>query len=64
MTRTSTGKLPLPRQLEIADSNSPRILHKITSSEVKEKMEQQLRLNREAVNKKRLEDINKGLFII
>lgn len=60
MTRTSTGKLPLPRQLDIQDSNSPRIVHKISSSEVKEKMELQLRQQREMNNKKRIEDLNKG----
>lgn len=59
MTRTSTGKLPLPRQLDLPDSSSPRIVHKISSSEVKEKMEAQLRQQREMNNKKRLEELNK-----
>jgi hypothetical protein len=60
MTRTSTGKLPQPRQLDIQDSSSPRIVHKISSSEVKEKMELQLRQQREMNNKKRIEDLSKG----
>lgn len=63
MTRTSTGKLPLPRQLDLPDSSSGHRIYvnqKISTGDVKEKMEQQLRLQREANNKKRAEDLNKG----
>lgn len=59
-TRTSTGKLPLPRQLDVADTSSPRIVQKISGSDAKERMEQQLRQQREANNKKRIEELNKG----
>lgn len=60
MTRTSTGKLPLPRQLDLPDStNSPRSNSnaRTPSGEIKEKMEQQLRLQREAHNKKRADEL-------
>lgn len=63
-TRTSTGKLPMPRQLEIGDSSSPRIIQKISGTDAKERMEQQLRQQREANNKKRIEELNKGELII
>lgn len=60
-TRTSTGKLPLPRQLDLPDSSSTRVFSpKITSGDVKEKMEQQLRAQREANNKKRAEEMKQG----
>jgi hypothetical protein len=62
-TRTSTGKLPLPRQLDLPDSSSNRIFsQKISSGDVKEKMEQQLRAQREANNKKRAEEMKQGEF--
>ncbi|CRK99537.1 CLUMA_CG012856, isoform A [Clunio marinus] len=60
-TRTSTGKLPLPRQFDLPETpNTNRVLvSRITSADAKEKMEQQLRLQRDANNKKRAEDLNK-----
>lgn len=64
MTRTSTGKLPLPRQLDIPDagtSNRVYVTQKISSGDAKEKMEQQLRLQREANNKRRAEDLKQGM---
>lgn len=62
MTRTSTGKLPLPRQLDLPDSSSNRVYvnQKISSGDMKDKMEQQLRLQREANNKKRADDLKQG----
>ncbi|KAL7039025.1 hypothetical protein ACKWTF_009771 [Chironomus riparius] len=54
-TRTTTGKLPLPRQLDLPDSTSPRP-NRASSTEIKEKMEQQLKQQREAHNKKRAEE--------
>lgn len=63
-TRTSTGKLPLPRQLDIPDSSSNRsvyVTQKIASGDMKDKIEQQLRLQREANNKKRAEELKQGL---
>lgn len=60
MTRTSTGKLPLPRQLDIPDSSGRATGSRASSSEIKEKMEQQLRLQRDANNKKRAEEMKGG----
>jgi hypothetical protein len=61
MTRTSTGKLPLPRQLDLPDSSSTRVFSpRLASGDVKEKMEQQLRAQREANNKKRAEEMKQG----
>lgn len=62
-TRTSTGKLPLPRQLDLPDTstnNRVYVNQKISSGDMKEKMEQQLRLQREANNKKRAEELKQG----
>lgn len=56
-TRTSTGKLPLPRQLDLPDATVRVTTSKASSSELKEKMEQQLRLQRDAHNKKRAEEM-------
>lgn len=54
-TRTTTGKLPLPRQLDLPDSTTPRTI-RTTSTDIKEKMEQQLKQQRELHNKKRAEE--------
>jgi negative regulator of genetic competence, sporulation and motility len=65
-TRTSTGKLPLPRQLDLPDSSSNNRVYvnqRIASGDVKEKMEQQLRAQREANNKKRAEELKQGKYI-
>lgn len=65
MTRTSTGKLPLPRQLDLPDatpSNRVYVTQKIATGDMKEKIEAQLRLQREANNKKRAEDMKQGEF--
>lgn len=61
-TRTSTGKLPLPRQLDVPDSSSNRVYvtQKISSGDMKDKMEQQLRQQRELNTKKRIEDLKQG----
>jgi hemolysin-activating ACP:hemolysin acyltransferase len=63
MTRTTTGKLSLARQLDLPDSSSTNRVYvnqRIASGDVKEKMEQQLRLQREANNKKRAEELKQG----
>jgi hypothetical protein len=60
-TRTSTGKLPLPRQFDVADSsNRLTLTQRISAGDAKDKIEQQLRLQREANNKKRAEDLKQG----
>lgn len=58
ITRTTTGKLPLPRQLDVNDSSGGRATgSRASSSEIKEKMELQLRQQRDANNKKRAEEM-------
>lgn len=55
-TRTSTGKLPLPRQYEVLDSKGIVVSNKATPEQIKERMEQQLRLQRAAHNQKRADE--------
>jgi hypothetical protein len=51
--------------LDVPESNTVRVIHnKSTSSEIKEKMEQQLKLQREAHNKKRAEELKCNLALI
>lgn len=66
VTRTATGKLPPTKQLDIVTNNgqgttiikSNVILSgKATSEEIKEKMEQQLRLQRAAHHQKRANEM-------
>jgi hypothetical protein len=61
-TRTSTGNLPVSRQLDFPDSSSTSVFvnQEISGGDMKEKMEQQLRLQREAYNKKPAEDLKQG----
>jgi hypothetical protein len=49
--------LPLPRQLDLPDATVRVSTNKVSSNELKEKMEQQLRLQRDAHNKKRAEEM-------
>lgn len=63
-TRTSTGKLPLPRQLDLPDTTVRVTSNKASSSELKEKMDQQLRLQRDSNNKKRAEEMKCKKIII
>lgn len=64
MTRTSTGKLPPARQYEVlSSSNHPKtiiISGKATPEEIKEKLEQQLKLQRQALNQKRALENKQG----
>ncbi|CAO1383722.1 unnamed protein product [Diamesa hyperborea] len=61
-TRTSTGKLPLPRQYEVLDNKGIVVSSKATPEQIKERMEQQLRLQRAAHNQKRAdEQKNQGI---
>lgn len=55
VTRQSTGKLPPARQLDVINSAPGKIVIVTgkTSEEIKDKMEQQLRLQRAALNQKR-----------
>jgi nucleosome-remodeling factor subunit BPTF len=64
-TRTSTGKLPLPRQMEVASDPTTRILVRrpATAAELKEKMETQLRLQRDQNNQKRAEELKQKTII-
>lgn len=71
ITRQSTGKLPPSRSLEIASSPSNTtvsakvvVTNKATPEEIKEKLEQQLRLQRAAHHQKRALEMQKaGKFI-
>lgn len=61
MTRQSTGKLPPARQFDVVNSvigtpGKTVTLSGKTSEEIKEKLEQQLRLQRAALNQKRALD--------
>lgn len=72
VTRTSTGKLPTHRISEaaankvaaspapIANPNKVVVSHKATPEEIKEKMEEQLRIQRAAHNKKRALEMAKN----
>ena len=51
----------MPRQLDLPDSTTPRIVRP-SPSEIKDKMEQQLKQQREAHNKKRAEEQKCKLF--
>lgn len=62
ITRQSTGKLPPSRSLDIGSTSSPStttvggkmvVTNKATPEEIKEKLEQQLRLQRAAHHQKR-----------
>lgn len=72
MTRTATGKLPTHRVSEAAanrvtassapaeNPNKVVVSHKATPEEIKEKMEEQLRIQRAAHNKKRALEMAKN----
>lgn len=73
VTRASTGKLPVSRSLEagsttklanpaapINSANKVVVGHKATPEEIKEKMEQQLRIQRAAHHKKRALEMAKN----
>lgn len=64
-TRASTGKLPLPRQFDLTDTpnRNSYVTQKIIVGETKEKIEQELRLQREANDKKRVEAMKQGMII-
>lgn len=68
ITRTATGKLPPTRQLEIGSTtgaqtvttttkSGTQVVIKQTSEEIKEKMEQQLKIQRAAHHQKRALDM-------
>lgn len=63
ITRTSTGKLPLSRsdQKEVAIVSTTT---KVSAQEIKEKMEQQLRMQRAAHQQKRAQEMSQGNYFI
>lgn len=70
ITRTATGKLPQPRVFELSSpsgsggNHNSVIASKLTPEEIKEKMEQQLKLQRAAHNQKRALELQKQQQII
>lgn len=63
VTRQATGKLPPTRQYDVVNNATPAKTMSLTgksSEEIKEKLEQQLRLQRQALNQKRALEASKG----
>lgn len=68
ITRTTTGKLPLPKTFDDGTSASggmvkSTIIVKQTPDQIKEKMEEQLRQQKAARNQKRLEEMKQQQLI-
>lgn len=63
ITRTSTGKLPLSRndQKDVAIVTTTT---KVSAQEIKEKMEQQLRMQRAAHQQKRAQEMSQGNYLL